>query len=208
MSLKTSVYLTDDLVERWKATGMPLAEVVRLGLDARLAGRGLIPPPDPAGGMEKVIEAAYEVCNASAETGKQVGVVSEQVGTLLGLLRDQGYVIVPKAELAAQLQALMAMASTGLQAGGYRLVKIEEDDGKAKLEAMGRDIEERYGHNSALRFEQPLPGIDEDIPPESYSGPSPFYEKDVKVHGTMTGRIPAGPPDPQDFPPLRGGVEE
>jgi post-segregation antitoxin (ccd killing protein) len=34
MGSKTSVYLPDDLTERWKASGLSLTEIVRRGLDA------------------------------------------------------------------------------------------------------------------------------------------------------------------------------
>ena len=32
--MKTSVWLSDDIAERWKKTGLPLAEFVKRGLDA------------------------------------------------------------------------------------------------------------------------------------------------------------------------------
>ena len=32
--MKTSVWLGDDIAERWKQSGLPLAELVRRGLDA------------------------------------------------------------------------------------------------------------------------------------------------------------------------------
>jgi hypothetical protein len=32
--VKTSVWLSDDIAERWKQTGLPLAELVKRGLDA------------------------------------------------------------------------------------------------------------------------------------------------------------------------------
>jgi hypothetical protein len=34
MGLRTSVYLTDELAAMWKASGLPLAEVIRRGLSA------------------------------------------------------------------------------------------------------------------------------------------------------------------------------
>jgi hypothetical protein len=32
--MKTSVWLSDEIAERWKQTGLPLAELVKRGLDA------------------------------------------------------------------------------------------------------------------------------------------------------------------------------
>ena len=32
--MKTSVWLSDELAQRWKDTGLPLAELVKRGLDA------------------------------------------------------------------------------------------------------------------------------------------------------------------------------
>jgi hypothetical protein len=40
--MKTSIWLPDDLVEPWKATGVSLAELVRRGIDAPIPGS----PPD------------------------------------------------------------------------------------------------------------------------------------------------------------------
>jgi hypothetical protein len=193
MPLKTSVYLNDDIVERWKATGVSLAELVRRGLDAGGPLPGLTPPmaateinlalPDHVTqqvealveSAQRVRDANLDVCHATEETGKAVNTATEQLGTLLGLLRDQGYVIVPKAELTAQLQSLMTMAASGLQAGDYRLVKIEQDDGAERRAAMTADIEERYG-----------PGCETDSPAYAHlvSG-APEFE----VHGTMTGHM-------------------
>ena len=34
MGSKSSVYLTDEMAARWRATGLPLSEILRRGLDA------------------------------------------------------------------------------------------------------------------------------------------------------------------------------
>ena len=47
---RTSVYLTSDLAARWRATGLPMAEVFRRGLEVIESG-----PPDLEGTIRRVV---------------------------------------------------------------------------------------------------------------------------------------------------------
>lgn len=78
MGQKTSVYLSDELAERWRASSLPLSEVIRLGLDA--ADRA----PDLEGTIRRVIReelAALAVDGQQQQTPRRTHALNCKCGT-------------------------------------------------------------------------------------------------------------------------------
>lgn len=122
-AVKTSVQLSDELHRRWKESGLSLTEVIRRGLEYG--------------------EAADSPVQYALDLREDVRAALDQMTQLIALLRDKGYLIMPRDDARALMEEMRrldmqtgqpvnwASAMRNLSDGRVGALREEGDDGGA-----------------------------------------------------------------------------